>query len=61
MKKSQKKVDEGDILSVDLQKGLIENKTKNDSLQTVTLPPFIMSLLEKGGLIPHVRGLIGKQ
>ena len=56
-----KEIDEGDILMVDLQNGLIENKTKNDSLQTATLPPFIMGLLEEGGLIPHVRGLIGKQ
>ena len=56
-----KEIDEGDILMVDLQNGLIENKTKNSSLQTATLPPFIMGLLEEGGLIPHVRGLIGKQ
>lgn len=53
-------VDEGDILMVDLRNGLIENKTKSDSLQTATLPPFILGLLEEGGLIPHVRGLIGK-
>jgi len=54
-------VDEGDILMVDLRNGLIENKTKSDSLQTATLPPFILGLLEEGGLILHVRGLIGKQ
>jgi 3-isopropylmalate/(R)-2-methylmalate dehydratase small subunit len=54
-------VDEGDILIVDLRNGLIENKTKSESLQTATLPPFILSLLEEGGLIPHIRGIIGKQ
>lgn len=54
-------VDEGDILTVDLRNGLIENKTKSDSLQTATLPPFILGLLEEGGLILHVRGLIGKR
>ncbi|MCW4043706.1 MAG: 3-isopropylmalate dehydratase small subunit [Candidatus Bathyarchaeota archaeon] len=54
-------VDEGDILMVDLRNGLIENKTKSDSLQTATLPPFILGLLEEGGLILHVRGLIGKR
>lgn len=54
-------VDEGDILMVDLRNGLIENKTKSESLRTATLPPFILSLLEEGGLIPHIRGIIGKQ
>ena len=56
-----KKVDEGDLISVDLRSGKVENQTIGTTLKASPLPQFILSLLEEGGLIPHVRGLIGKR
>jgi 3-isopropylmalate/(R)-2-methylmalate dehydratase small subunit len=55
------KVDDGDLLSVDLKTGTVENQTKGTSLNTSPLPQFILNLLEEGGLIIHVRSLIGKK
>ncbi len=55
------KVDEGDLLSADPKTGTVENHTKGTVLKTSPLPTFILNLLEEGGLIPHVRGLIGKR
>ena len=54
------KTTEGDLLSVDLKTGTIQNKTRGTNLRASPLPEFILRLLEEGGLIPHVRGLIGK-
>ncbi len=56
-----KKADEGDMISVDLRSGTVENQTTGTTLKASPLPQFILSLLEEGGLIPHVRGQIGKR
>jgi len=55
------KTTEGDLLSVDLKTGTIQNQTRRTTLRASPLPEFILKLLEEGGLIPHVRGLIGKR
>ncbi|WP_456472485.1 3-isopropylmalate dehydratase small subunit [Methanocaldococcus sp.] len=49
-----KKVDEGDILEVDLKTGVIKNLTKNETLQGSKLPEFMMEILEAGGLMNYL-------
>lgn len=49
------KVEEGDELAVDLQKGLVENQLKNSTLHATQLPAFILEILNDGGLIEHLR------
>jgi len=49
------KVEEGDELAVDLEKGVVENRSKNSTLQATQLPGFIMEILRDGGLIEHLR------
>ncbi len=44
----------GDRLEVDPIKGIIRNITTEQTYQSETLPPFMMEILEKGGLIPYV-------
>lgn len=58
---ASEKVQEGDLLSVDPKNGTIEVSSRGLTLKAFPLPQFILNLLEVGGLIPHVRGLIGKQ
>jgi 3-isopropylmalate/(R)-2-methylmalate dehydratase small subunit len=55
------KVEEGDLLSVDPKAGVIDNQARAVTMKASPLPQFILTLLEEGGLIPHVRGLIGKR
>ncbi|RJS91465.1 3-isopropylmalate dehydratase small subunit [Candidatus Bathyarchaeota archaeon] len=54
-----KEVDEGDILTVDLENGKIVNETKNKILEAVRLPDFILEILKDEGLINHLKKKIG--
>lgn len=49
----------GDEVEVDLEQGLIKNISTGQSYQARPFPEFMRSLMEKGGLIEYVKGLIG--
>ena len=49
------KVDDEDMLVVDLQSGRIEDITNGAVLQATKLPEFIMDILDDGGLISHLK------
>ncbi len=49
------KVRKGDELVVNLETGLIENRSENSTLQATKLPAFIMEILNDGGLMEHLR------
>lgn len=55
------KVEEGDELTVNLEKGVIKNQSKNIALHAAELPPFILDLLLNGGLIENLRRRLGKK
>jgi 3-isopropylmalate/(R)-2-methylmalate dehydratase small subunit len=45
----------GDELVVDFEAGKIENASNGKKFQVEKLPPFIMEILNDGGLIEHLR------
>ena len=45
----------GDKLSIDLDSGIITNKTKGESYQAVSFPPFMQAIISAGGLVPYTR------
>ncbi|EDY36495.1 3-isopropylmalate dehydratase, small subunit subfamily [Aciduliprofundum boonei T469] len=49
------KIDEGDELEIDLEKGIIKDLTKGIELQSTPIPPFMMRLLEDGGIVEHIK------
>ena len=49
------KVVDGDELMLDLETGIIENRSKGLTLRATQLPEFIMEILNDGGLIEHLR------
>jgi 3-isopropylmalate/(R)-2-methylmalate dehydratase small subunit len=49
------KVEDGDELTVNLETGTIENRSKNLTLRATQLPEFIMEILNDGGLIEHLK------
>jgi 3-isopropylmalate/(R)-2-methylmalate dehydratase small subunit len=49
------KVKEGDMLTVNLQTGKVEDKTSGSVMQATRLPEFIMEILDDGGLIEHLK------
>ncbi len=47
------KIDENDLLDIDLDKGAVFNVTKSLSLQTKPFPKFMQQLLKEGGIIKY--------
>jgi 3-isopropylmalate/(R)-2-methylmalate dehydratase small subunit len=50
-----KRVQEGDVLIVDLDKGEIINKTEKYTIKAIKLPTFILEIVNDGGLIENLR------
>jgi 3-isopropylmalate/(R)-2-methylmalate dehydratase small subunit len=48
-------IDEGDILEVDLNKGIVFNKTKNRAYDVSPLPMFVRRIIESGGLVNYIK------
>ena len=48
-------VDEGDVLTVDFDTGVIVNETKGTSANFAAFPPFLMAIIESGGLLAAIR------
>lgn len=49
----------GDIVLIDLAKGTVKNERTGESIQFQAFPPFVMMLMEKGGLIPYTKEVLG--
>jgi 3-isopropylmalate/(R)-2-methylmalate dehydratase small subunit len=48
-------IDEGDILDIDLDKGIVRNLTKNSALKVKPLPGFMQGFLKEGGVINYIK------
>ena len=55
-----KKVEEGDVLEVDLGKGKITNTRTNEKRSFNSFPDFIQAYLDEGGLSNYVRNRLNK-
>lgn len=47
--------EQGDILTVDLETGTITNARTGQTYTTTPFPPFIMAIIEAGGLVNYTR------
>ncbi|RJX27604.1 MAG: 3-isopropylmalate dehydratase small subunit [Dethiobacter sp.] len=47
------KIEEGDLLQVNLEKGIVLNKSKNREIPITPLPQVMLKILSDGGLIKH--------
>lgn len=45
--------DDGDIISVDLEKGIIVNESKNTEVEFQAFEEFMINILSDGGLVKH--------
>lgn len=50
-----KDIQEGDELSVDLEKGILRDKTSSLELGIQAFPEIVVRILEEGGLVPYLR------
>ncbi|OGS61345.1 MAG: 3-isopropylmalate dehydratase [Euryarchaeota archaeon RBG_19FT_COMBO_69_17] len=49
------RIDEGDDLDVDLEKGVVHDRTKGIDLTFPSLPPVMARILEEGGLVEYIK------
>ena len=50
-----KNVSQGDELEINMKKGILKNLTTEEDFQIEGLPPFMVEILNKGGLIPYLK------
>ncbi|UMZ75210.1 3-isopropylmalate dehydratase small subunit [Natranaerofaba carboxydovora] len=53
-------VEEGDELEVNIREGKVYNKTKDFEIEATSYPPFMLEIVEAGGLVPYTRERILK-
>ena len=49
------RIDAGDKLEVNLEKGVIKNVTKNEEIVFSPIPPLMLTLLNDGGMVEHFK------
>ncbi|MCK4395928.1 3-isopropylmalate dehydratase small subunit [candidate division WOR-3 bacterium] len=49
------RIDEGDELEINLNTGKIKNLTKNEELTASPIPPFMLKIIEDGGIEEHIK------
>lgn len=49
----------GDAVKVDLSSGIVVNKRTGNATAFKAYPPFVMMLIEKGGLVPYTKERLG--
>lgn len=49
------RIEEGDLLEVDLKKGILKNVTQGYEESFPALPPVMTAILAEGGLVPYVQ------
>ena len=49
------RIQTGDELEIDLDSGVIENRTRKETYRAQPIPPFMQKLIEAGGLMEYVR------
>jgi 3-isopropylmalate/(R)-2-methylmalate dehydratase small subunit len=55
------KVEQGDLVQIDLNNGVIVNITKGDKYQFKPFPRFIKEIIETGGLLDYLENRIKKR
>ena len=48
-------IDNGDILDIDFENGMIKNKTKNKEYKINVFPDFIKKIIDAGGLMSYAK------
>ncbi len=49
------KIQDGDVLEIDLSSGIIKNLSQNQTYKTQAFPEFLQEIVEKGGLMNYVK------
>jgi len=53
--KDADEINDGDEVEIDVEDGIIKDKSNGKEIKFKALPPFLMEIIKAGGLIPYVR------
>ncbi len=59
-KEAANSIQNGDVLEIDFDSGIITNKTKNETYYSKPYPPFIKNIIDKGGLLNCIKDFQGE-
>ncbi|NPV63433.1 MAG: 3-isopropylmalate dehydratase small subunit [Methanotrichaceae archaeon] len=54
------RINDGDLIEIDMGQGLICNQTRGESYKTTPLPEFLQQIVEAGGLVEYTRRLVAE-
>jgi len=54
-KEAAEKIEEGDVISVDFDSGIIINETKNETYTAKPFPPFMQEIIKNEGLVGYIK------
>ena len=54
------RIEDGDVIFIDIDKGVIVNITKNEEYECSTIPPHVMKIIEDGGLVENLKKHLGQ-
>lgn len=55
------RVESGDELELDMDEGVIVNRTRKETYRARPIPPFMQALIRAGGLMEYVRAQMGQE
>jgi len=55
LENAAEKINDGDEIEIDYEKGLIDNKTQGKTIAFKPLPDFAVAIIKDGGLLEHVK------
>ena len=53
-------INNGDVVEVDADTGVIADKTTGLTFQAQPFPPFLQEIIEEGGLVARTKKILGK-
>ena len=53
-------INNGDVVEVDADSGVITDKTTGETFQSQPFPPFLQEIIEEGGLVARTKKVLGK-
>ena len=53
-------INNGDVVEVDADSGIITDKTTGETFQSQPFPPFLQEIIEEGGLVARTKKVLGK-
>ncbi len=55
LKNAVEKINDGDEIEIDYEKGVIDNKTQGTTIAFKPLPDFAIEIIKDGGLLEHIK------